>query len=106
MGNVKDGIKDLLGTTVQVEFYVPVDDNAQFKYDTKFGLQSNSTIRNGMLVTNPQASPQTPIKLYAAFPGKLFFTSLDFFNEKIYGLRLAILPAKRLLLTTTSYRAP
>jgi|LGOV01.1.fsa_nt_gb hypothetical protein len=101
MGNLKDGIKDLLGTTVQVKFNVPIDDNAQFNYDTKFGLQSNSNTRNGMLITNPPASPQTPIKLYAAFPGKLFFTSLDYNSGKIHGLHLVIFPAEALALRSS-----
>ena len=89
MYNLKNHIKDLLGKDIQIVFHTPFEDDKNLKYDTRFGLQPDKTIMNGLIISKPQPSPH---KLFAAFSGALSFFTVNDYNKKVAGLSLTLLP--------------
>jgi hypothetical protein len=97
MSNSDAGVKDLIGQKTHMEFFVPVDDNAQFQYQARFGIGTDRAVDDSFIVKAP---PGTPIKLYAAFKGQLYL------NPSLSGdpddnlMMLRIMPTEALLLST------
>jgi hypothetical protein len=97
VSDLTDSIQDLVGTTIHPKFHIPVDNNAQFQYEASFGVQNDGTMKNGLEVIAPAA---TPIKLSAAFHGQLFFSASPLQLPDDHLLTLNIAPAEALLLRT------
>lgn len=106
MNNPLKNINQLLGLAAQFSFQVPIDDKASHDYSANFdaqntfvfGLQSDDTVRTGLIVKD---LGNLGITLFAPFAGLLNWFSFDIEEaKKIYGLNLQLLPAESLLLRT------
>lgn len=97
MNDLSDAIKDMLGQNIKIRFHVPVDDNAQFQYEAKFGREADLTVNSALIVSAPQT---TPIKLYSAFRGQLFFSPSPFADPNDHLLALYVVPVEALALST------
>lgn len=107
MDDLQNVIRNFLGKTSHVDFFLPFENNQDYSYnknfniqETKFtfGVQSDSSLRSGLEV---ESQLTVPIRIYSSFSGQLFFSPSPTTEYDLSSLTLVLLPNIALSLKLT-----